>query len=227
MSAVVGPKEFAASKAIVIGGSRGLGAITAKLIAAGGGRVTISYATGRRDAEMVAADIGADGGWPCQIIKFDAFGDVGKQLGSVDDVTTLYYFATRTIFREKARVYDPKTSAEFNRIYVDAFNDTVMTLQARSAGRLDVFYPSSIFVEETPRHLTEYAMAKAAGEILCRDLQRSMRGLKIHVRRLPRLATDQNASLKTSEDADPVRALLPIVREIESGVNRREPSERG
>jgi NAD(P)-dependent dehydrogenase (short-subunit alcohol dehydrogenase family) len=216
MSVMVKPNEFAASNAMVIGGSRGLGAVTAKLIAAGGGRVAISYATGRKDAESVAAEIAASGGRPCQILEFDAHRDIAEQLRSTTNVTSLYYFATGTIFREKPRVFDPGAFDELVCFYVEAFNDTVQTLWERANGRLDVFYPSSVFVDARPRHLTEYAMAKAAGEILCADLQRSMRGLRIHVRRLPRLATDQNAALVASDDADPVKAMLPIVREVES-----------
>ena len=44
------PGEFANVRALVIGGSRGLGEITAKIIAAGGGDVWITYRRGKEDA---------------------------------------------------------------------------------------------------------------------------------------------------------------------------------
>jgi acyl dehydratase len=49
--------EFCGSHALIIGGSRGLGELTAKLIAAGGGDVTITYAVGLNDALEVQRQI--------------------------------------------------------------------------------------------------------------------------------------------------------------------------
>jgi acyl dehydratase len=54
--------EFRDSVALVIGGSRGLGEITAKLLAAGGAQVTISYHRGEQDAVRVAGRIESFGG---------------------------------------------------------------------------------------------------------------------------------------------------------------------
>ena len=56
---IVAPTEFAGSTTLIIGGSRGLGALTAKILAAGGGKVIVTYATGQEDAEALAAEIGA------------------------------------------------------------------------------------------------------------------------------------------------------------------------
>src|SRR5205085_10777080 len=49
--------EFAGVNALIVGGSRGLGEFSAKAIAAGGGKVTITYASGRADAERVEREI--------------------------------------------------------------------------------------------------------------------------------------------------------------------------
>src|SRR5262249_96862 len=54
---IVAPAEFVGSTALIIGGSRGLGALTAKVIAAGGGRVFLTYATGRSDAAQLVEEI--------------------------------------------------------------------------------------------------------------------------------------------------------------------------
>ena len=45
---LVEPGEFSGAAALIIGGSRGLGEVTAKLLAAGGARVAISYRVGAR-----------------------------------------------------------------------------------------------------------------------------------------------------------------------------------
>jgi NAD(P)-dependent dehydrogenase (short-subunit alcohol dehydrogenase family) len=46
LSGLCAPDEFAGATALIIGGSRGLGELTAKLLAKGGARILITYATG-------------------------------------------------------------------------------------------------------------------------------------------------------------------------------------
>jgi hypothetical protein len=69
--------------------------------------------------------------------------------------------------------------------------------------------------------MTEYAMAKAAGEVLCADIQSSESPGQILVRRLPRLPTDQTASLLKIETAEPISVMLPIVREVNANQSNR------
>jgi hypothetical protein len=84
------------------------------------------------------------------------------------------------------------------------------------AGALSVFYPSSIFVEERPVGMTEYGMAKIAGETLCADLMRDTPGLTILVSRLPRVLTDQTTTVALIDAADPCQVLLPLVRQVQA-----------
>ena len=93
---------------------------------------------------------------------------------------------------------------------------------AVSTGALDVFYPSSVALDERSRDLIEYSTAKAAGEALSAMLQAATPGLRILVRRLPRVATDQTASIVPAPAVNPVVAMLPIVREMH---RTRSPSE--
>ena len=76
---LVRPGEFADTHALVIGGSRGLGEVTAKLLAAGGAHVTLTYATGSVDAERIRDDIEAWGA-PCRIVQYDIRRPPGGQL---------------------------------------------------------------------------------------------------------------------------------------------------
>jgi hypothetical protein len=64
--------------------------------------------------------------------------------------------------------------------------------------------------------MTEYSMAKAAGETLCADMNLSQGPLHVTVSRLPRLPTDQTASTIAVEMASPIEIMLPIVREVQS-----------
>jgi acyl dehydratase/NADP-dependent 3-hydroxy acid dehydrogenase YdfG len=207
--------EFAGTHALVVGGSRGLGELTAKVLAAGGARVTITYAVGKEQAMEVAREIEGWGG-SCAVMRYDATLAAGTQLaGMTVPVTQAYYYATGQIFRGKKAVFSPEIYAEFAKVYVEGFFDLCEALERRSVEGVSVFYPSSVAVVERPREMTEYAAAKAAGEVLCEDMNRFMRGVRVVQRRLPRLPTDQTLSLVSVASADPLEVLLPIVREVQ------------
>jgi hypothetical protein len=64
--------------------------------------------------------------------------------------------------------------------------------------------------------MTEYAMSKAAGEILCAEIGKYLRNVRVVSERLPRLATDQTASMIPAEAASAASVMLPIVRKMHS-----------
>ena len=215
LTGVVEPAEFAGSKALVVGGSRGLGEVTAKLLAAGGAEVVITYRVGKAEAEAVALDICAAGGI-CKALTYDVAKAADPQLCTLGDAPThAYYFATPTIFRAQSALFDrPKLDA-FLSTYVHGFLNLAEALRARRNG-ISLFYPSSIFVAERPRGMLEYAMAKAAGETLCSEINLTWPPMHVTVARLPRLQTDQTASIIGASLPSSVEILLPIIREVQS-----------
>jgi NAD(P)-dependent dehydrogenase (short-subunit alcohol dehydrogenase family) len=204
--------EFSGVRALVIGGSRGLGELTAKIIAAGGGEVTISYSLAKDQALQVAAEIRACG-FICSVIHYDASQPSSLQVNSHWRPTQLYYFATPQIFRVREQVFSRKDFQEFNNFYVNGFYDLCKEVSSDEQ-ELTVFYPSSIAVGEHTPNMLEYAMAKAAGECLCADMNRDMPGVRVVCRRLPRIATDQTLSVLPTTFADALDTLLPIIREM-------------
>jgi acyl dehydratase len=213
----VRPDEFRGATALIVGGSRGLGEVTAKLIAAGGGNVIITYLTGQADAQAVASDINGWGGH-CETMAYDARRPAAAQIeGLAVAPTHVYYFATPTIFRPKAGIFATERFNEFNAYYLSGLLDLVQTCSRLRPQGLSVFYPSTVYVENRPPDLTEYAMSKAAGEILCADLQQFMPGLRILAPRLPRAATDQTGSVVPIRIAEPVAVMAPLVRQMQSG----------
>lgn len=215
LTALVKPNEFAGQRALVVGGSRGLGELTAKLLAAGGGQPIITYAVGRTDAERVAEEIRQSGG-ECQILRYDVRVPSSQQIGSLSaTVPYLYYYATGQIFRRRTKRFDPDILNDFLKFYVHGFYELCMSLKGLSKQPMSVFYPSSVAVEERPRDMTEYSMAKAAAEILCADLNRSWPGMHITTVRLPRLLTDQTATVVPTDNANAVDVILPIVRAVQ------------
>ncbi|HMN70391.1 MAG TPA: SDR family NAD(P)-dependent oxidoreductase [Rhodoblastus sp.] len=211
----VSPREFAGVRALVVGGSRGLGAATAKLLAAGGAQVTITYFQGAADADRVREELcAAFGPQACATARLDMRDASADQLTNLTrDVTHLYYFATPLIGGQRSGSFDGKAFAQFVDIYVRGFCKVVDAMAgARKGEKLFACYPSSIFVEKRPKQMTEYAMAKAAGEVLCEDLMRNHAGLSIIAPRLPRTLTDQTATVPPVETADAVDVMLPHIR---------------
>ena len=210
--------EFSQQSALVIGGSRGLGAITAKRLAAGGARVTISYASGTDDAQALVHEINsARGEAVCTMLQADVALDLVASLDALDHpVSHLYHFATPKIFRQGSDVFNAESFAEFVVFYVQAVNVLCKWLVDQSdQSPVCLFYPSSIAVTDRPSGMTEYAMAKAAGEILCADLSSKHANLQILAPRLPRLATDQTASVAIVETEDAAAVLLPLLRSLD------------
>jgi hypothetical protein len=215
------PGEFAGQRALIIGGSRGLGEIAAKILAMGGAETWITYARGAADAAAVVADISAAGG-QCGSFQLDVT-DPPSQLDSERPVperwpSHLYYFATPSIQLTRGGVWDRALFDKYCRYYLDgmvASLAAVETFFVRGAASLMLFYPSTVFLDQPQAGAAEYSAAKAAGEALCRSLSASRPWLRVHCTRLPPLKTDQTNSLQRSaEVGDPVTPLLGIMREV-------------
>ena len=77
---------------------------------------------------------------------------------------------------------------------------------------LTAYYPSTVFVDDGPPDLVEYAAAKAAGEVAARRWADAGKQQRLVIDRLPRLATDQTAALRPLDLDDPVPLLLDAIR---------------
>jgi hypothetical protein len=212
--------EFAGQRVLVVGGSRGLGEVAAKLLAAGGAQVKLTYFCGEEDAQRVVEDIVSAGGEAealCWNVLLDPDPLRSELNGWVP--THVCYFASPFIaaFGDDSR----GLFAKFCDYYVSGFASTIDALGDPGSEGFRVLYPSSIFLDERPedmieRDMIEYVNAKRAGEALCDSLQKKHGGLRISVPRLPRMATDQTQSLFAGEAADPLPVLLRVLRELRS-----------
>jgi NAD(P)-dependent dehydrogenase (short-subunit alcohol dehydrogenase family) len=220
------PDEFSGQTPLIIGGSRGLGELTAKICAAGGARPTISYFMGEEDARRVADEIVAAGGH-CSVIRYDVKRNAASQLRQLSaSPQQVYYFPTSPIARRKHEPFEGALFDEFLQIYVTGFYDLYRSLRLSCSDRLSLFYPSTSYIDDRPRDMTEYVMAKLAGEVLCADLARRDRGLKILLRRLPPLLTDQTASISNvGSSAQALELVLSVVREMTRMSKMRERAD--
>jgi NAD(P)-dependent dehydrogenase (short-subunit alcohol dehydrogenase family) len=218
---LVGRTEFTGSTALVVGGSRGLGEVTAKVLAAGGARVIVTYRVGKVEAEAIVHDICAAGG-SCEALPYNARRPAEPQLARLDGAPThAYYFATPVISKAQSMLFSRARLDAFFDVYVDGFVRLAQALQARR-NDVSLFYPSSVYLSQRPRGMLEYAMAKAAGETLCSEMNQAWAPLRVTVNRLPRLPTDQTASVIKTDLPTPVSCLLPAIRETQSWPHRKQ-----
>lgn len=207
----VRPDAYAGQNGLIVGGSRGLGAATAMLLAAGGASVTVTFHRGCEEAEALSASINA-ATVPnrCRALAYDVTGDPAAQLTDTAPPSHLYYFATPKIFRQGGDLFSARTFAEFVDVYVNGFYALFNQVHRRGVP-LSVMYPSSVAVEERPKGMTEYAMAKSAGEQLCRDLLRQSPKVRILTPRLPRILTDQTATVPPVPAAEAISTMAPLL----------------
>lgn len=219
-------KPFAGQRALIVGGSRGLGEVTAKIVAAGGGYPLITFREGRPEAEKVAAEIRHAGG-ACEVIQYDALQPAAGQLSGIGAVDSCYYFATAKIFQRKSALFEPAKLRVCLDYYVDGFFDLCAALAQPNAGNVVMFYPSTTALDTATAGIAEYAMAKAAGETLVQQLNAFLPGVHAISRRLPRIATDQTATVGVASAQDALDVLLPIVHEVQQAARPASQASRG
>jgi hypothetical protein len=199
-------KRFGAGKKVlVIGGSRGLGSYTVKILALMGAAVTFSYAKGVRDAELLKKDL-EDASINVNFVHFDITEpNFCKLFDSEPDY--VFYFATPKIFIKRSKFFEQELYRNFKLFYVDAFK-TILDKCVRCSVK-GVFYPSSVAVADETKELPEYIQAKLEGENLCKKYD-NQNNLTVLVSRLPRTLTDQTASHLTIKSEAPFDVLMPI-----------------
>jgi hypothetical protein len=210
------PHEFNKTTSLIIGGSRGLGEYTAKLLVAGGGDVILTYAQGQTDAQDVCDDLNAFREGSCKIKKYDVLSDQIETLlaEDIDLLTAVYYFATPKIFRKKSGTFNTKLFDEFFLVYVSKFDLLCACLQASVKKPIKVFLPSSTAITETIDALVEYSAAKMAAEQLAEKINQAHGFVSVLVSRLPRMDTDQTATLPSVQSVSTLEIMLPLIRTI-------------
>lgn len=217
-------KRFAGERALVIGGSRGIGEVTAKILATGGADVVISFHTGEADAERVSREVRLGGG-RCQAIRWDVRGAQGlrQRLPSGWLPTQVYFFASPHIVPNDTGIWNDELYQRFSDFYVRGFAQAVESfLTAKAQPAILFFYPSSVYIETREKAFAEYAVAKAAGETLCRQLAHRFPGARFHSVRLPRMRTDQTSGILGSDSQSPLEVMLEVLEGLALGDRARD-----
>lgn len=201
----VGQADLSDQKALIVGGSRGLGEVTARLLAAAGAEVHVTYASGQADAEALCAEITAAGG-RAKALALNVLGDQPAVLPA--GITHLYYFAAPRIKPGPTQGFDQGLFETYQAFFVTGFAKLIAQVQAP----LRVVYPSTVYVAAPEKGFAEYAAAKAAGEALCQYIAKTRADIETEVLALPRMKTDQTQAIVGGGAADdPADVLWPLL----------------
>jgi NAD(P)-dependent dehydrogenase (short-subunit alcohol dehydrogenase family) len=216
LDGVVRPGDFAGKRVLVIGGSRGLGETTAKLAALGGAHVTITYATGRSDADCVAAEIRSVAGRECEVVALDLtrpFAVPDALKGPAPDA--VFYFATPKIFGKRSSILDRTALDRFIMFYVERMLELCEWLErSERTEPATVFIPSSVAITDRPKGMLAYSIAKAGAELLADEVNARFRKVRVVYVRLPRLATDQTASVINAPFESTTERMRDVLRKV-------------
>jgi len=195
--------------ALIIGGSRGLGAWTAKLIALAGGKVTLTYNSGKMDAEVIKADI-QKSGRKCDVAQLiiTESSEIEMPKGEFNH---LYYFPTPKIFGKQQRGFDQALYEKFSLFYAEKFERIAKECIER--GVTCILYPSTMAIDKPIEELEEYIKAKIEGEKVC-DRLSSLSDLNVLKPRIDRVLTDQTTSLVPKKNLHPLEVVVPIVQQM-------------
>ena len=220
MTQHVGADRFAGQRALVVGGSRGLGEVVAKLLLAGGAEVTLTYASGQAEALAIQAQAQA-AGRTCHALQLDVTrlpDTAGLAEIAAGRFTHLYYFATPAITKGQPLQWSEALFDRFQQFYVRGFMQLALGLlaaPAAGAGPLRELVPSSVFIDQPARGFAEYGAAKAAGEAAAAHLALTGKA-RVLMPRLPRLRTDQNSDPADPEVQDPVPVMLKVLHDLDA-----------
>jgi hypothetical protein len=201
---------FAARSALIVGGSRGIGEVFAKVLALGGAEVLVSYCQAEEKARRIIDDISSCSG-NASMIRYDVTSQADFDFAETiaqKKISHLYYMATPPIFNGNKKHFSYDLFGKFNSYYINGFLKTLKYVGWECIQ--EVFYPSTQALNDLPSNLAEYASSKSAGEALCLFLTKKHPKVRFLYPRLPRMETDQTKSFLPVKNLDP----LPIVFKI-------------
>lgn len=208
-------EAFAQQNALIIGGSRGLGEIVGKAVAAGGGKVTITYATGEHDANKIKTEINASGG-KANALKLNVVDLAAEAIEALktEPFTHIYYFASPLI-EKNDELFSSDLFNKFCQFYVTGMAQVVNTIAENKQRRKDavtLFVPSTVFIDENKKGFAEYVTAKLAAETYAKQQVSLFPGWQCVMPRLKPMLTDQTASVVTTSAEDNVKDVVAILK---------------
>lgn len=202
--------EFIGVRALIVGGSRGLGEVTAKVLAGGGANVDLTYAVGAMDADNVVDDIVRHGG-RARAFEFDV---TAPRIPDRQDerFTHVFFFATPRFSKSTGSCFNFRQFEKYTSYYVIGMSKTIDALRSSLEDGAVFCLPSTKLIDTAEKEFREFIAAKCAAEAAATHM--TDRSLRIESVRLPRLRTDQTNSLSGPVADDAIPVISALVRQM-------------
>jgi 3-oxoacyl-[acyl-carrier protein] reductase len=206
---------LAGRRALVTGGSRGIGAAIVKRLAADGAQVAFTYAAAAGPADLLRAEVSALGGTAVGIRADSA--DAQQVTNAVDEAAAAFGgldILVNNAGMTTSGLTDSFPLPDFDRMLAVNVRGVFVAIQRAiphlgSGGR--IITTGSIFAERVPRPGSAvYAMTKAALAGLTRGLARELGPLGITVNLIQPGPTATDANPDSGEFADEMRQLIAV-----------------
>jgi len=211
----VAPNIFSNLNVLILGGSRGLGAAAAKILALGGANVDITYFACKKEADLIAHEISEHCCYQPKTFFYDIeekkYDVISKKLAIANLVMN---FATPPIRPTNKNEFDAELQAKYFWYYVESILELSKRFASNSNGKKIIFSPSTSFIEKEITGFAEYVSSKKSLELMC-DKKSNETNIIFMCERLPQLKTDQTSSVFQQQYGDIFSCLYPIFLKIQ------------
>ena len=206
---------FKNTNSLIIGGSRGLGELTSKILAAGNGNLTLSYNYGKKEAEKIKSEINSGVNNKCKILKLSLpIKNLEKVIKKFKNYNYIYYFTTPKIKSNQGKDFDNKLYKKFNFYYVNTFIKICILFNKYSSKKTKIFFPSSTYLDTHETTFREYVRSKKLAEKRIKLLNKKLKNVQISSFRIPPMQTDQNSSIFKKRNNKNFDIFFPIVNQF-------------
>ncbi len=196
LQAILPENSLVGKNIVIIGGTRGVGEVLAKLLGMAGANIFCSYHMGESEARKLDQEFSEEN-LKIQFFKFDCRNsDHVKNLKNrvkSNQPHMLFFCATPFIEATKASVFSKKLYKKFCSYYIKAFYGLFKELNNPDLEL--VWTPSTVYADPIPANLLEYGKSKQVLEKTVSILSQRHSNISWECPRLPRMATDQTLTL--------------------------------
>lgn len=196
--------SFKNQRALIIGGTRGIGLQCLRLLATAGASTMFTYFKNSNEADKIVEEF-ANESINTNYLQVDVSNLSKESLETIKafNPTSIYYFATPKILSNNSNL-DENLLQKFISYYVIGLDKILVNL--KSEIKPLIFVPSTVYLDEKPTNLSEYVIAKSASEMFLKLLEK--KGYKIYNPRFPKVSTEQTMSLFKQKTVEPEEVLL-------------------
>lgn len=196
--------SFKNQRALIIGGTRGIGLQCLRLLATAGASTMFTYFKNSNEADKIVEEF-ANESIDTNYLQVDVSNLSKESLETIKafNPTSIYYFATPKILSNNSNL-DENLLQKFISYYVIGLDKILVNL--KSEIKPLIFVPSTVYLDEKPTNLSEYVIAKSASEMFLKLLEK--KGYKIYNPRFPKVSTEQTMSLFKQKTVEPEEVLL-------------------